>query len=1528
MMFFDRWRRSKTVGKRSRDVRCGMPAARRRLQLEPLEQRRVLSVTINPITGPDSGGVFDVSAGKDLYVPVVGSDQGLPITYNASSSDPNVQVSVLTGNPTLQFSVSGTDVNGAAFSGTMTFQLFENIAPQTVQGIINQVNAGLYDGSSFYRMETSPTFQLIQGGIEMTSGKSDTTVLPDEFNVDATFNSSGLLAMANAGLGTATSEFFVTAPNRPLADDPQALNFGYTIFGQLITGQDIYDKILNVPTTSSNGIHFANNAVTITSASIITDFQDAVLQISEPNGYTGTSTITVTGLGSDSSVGQQSFVVSVAAPATSQSSPLLLDPVINRTTSENQPVSFQISASDFYGDPPTFTVTGADSFNATPANVTVQVTPVSNGVATVTLTPANGFTGTISLVAHAEDSTASLHDAQAFRLTVSANFAVSSVTGPINSSNETNTSASGTGTVGDTISAVASDGTNSTAAHTTTVDANGNWSISGIDVSSLADGTITYTVNDTTNAASGSKTSTKDTVAPAVSITSVTNPITQANQTSASASGTGEVGATISLVASDGTNLTTAKTTTVDANGNWSISSINLSSLADGAITFSATATDAVGNMAPDEMTATKDTAAPAVAITSVTDPITIASRTSASASGTGEVGATISLVASDGTISTTAQMTTVDSNGDWSISLIDLSSLADGTITFTAAAADSAGNTGSATATATKTTIVLTTVTGPVNAGNVASASASGAGEAGASVSLVVSDGTNSTGAYTTTIAGDGTWSISGIDLSALADGPLTYTATATDQLENSAVVSKTASKDTVAPSITLSSVTDPVNLSDANNVSASGTSEAGATISVAVSDGTNSTTAQTTTADASGNWSISGIDVSSLADGTITFTATATDAAGNSSSTDMTAAKDTVAPAVAVTTVTNPVTLASHTSAAASGTGEVGAAISLVVGDGTHSTIPMTTTVDANGNWSVSGIDLSTLADGTITFTATATDEAGNTAQSSMTATKTTVAVTVVTNPVNSANVTSASASGTGEVGATVSLVVSDGTNSTTPMTTTVDANGNWSISGINLSALADGTLTYTATASDSTNNMATATKTASKDTVAPAVSITSVTNPITSSDAGNTSASGTGEAGATISLVASDGTSSTSALTTTVDANGTWSISGINVSALADGTITYTATSTDAAGNSATTSQASTKQAAATASLSGTVFVDANANGVHDSGESALAGVIITLRGVDTQGNAIPSQTTTTASDGSYSFANLPAGTYSISEAQPAKISDGSAIVGNLGGSAGTNLISGVSVPTAAAGSGYDFSEKGLANGVVSQRLFLASAPSAQQTFNNTVAKYGTTAPVVTSIVKSDAQATSGGTATYTVTFNETVTGVDAADFALATTGGVSGASIASVTGSGATYTVTVNTGSGHGNLGLNLVDQDSIFDLASSPLGGAAPATTTTTGPPTRSASRSASHRLPTRSMPPARARPRRAEPPRRATRSRWWPATARIRPPPRPRPPPPTAPGRLAASTSPRWPTVRSRTPPPPPAPRAPPASLA
>ena len=91
------------------------------------------------------------------------------------------------------------------------------------------------------------------------------------------------------------SEFFLTGPSQPLADEPQALNYNYTIFGQLLTGQAIYNEILNVPTTNQGGVNIANHPVTITSASIVTsNTQDAVLQISEPAGFTGNANITVT----------------------------------------------------------------------------------------------------------------------------------------------------------------------------------------------------------------------------------------------------------------------------------------------------------------------------------------------------------------------------------------------------------------------------------------------------------------------------------------------------------------------------------------------------------------------------------------------------------------------------------------------------------------------------------------------------------------------------------------------------------------------------------------------------------------------------------------------------------------------------------------------------------------------------------------------------------------------------------------------------------------------------------------------------------------------------------------------------------------------------------------------------------------------------------------------------------------------------------------------------------------------------------
>ena len=93
-----------------------------------------------------------------------------------------------------------------------------------------------------------------------------------------------------------------------------------------------------------------------------------------------------------------------------------------------------------------------------------------------------------------------------------------------------------------------------------------------------------------------------------------------------------------------------------------------------------------------------------------------------------------------------------------------------------------------------------------------------------------------------------------------------------------------------------------------------------------------------------------------------------------------------------------------------------------------------------------------------------------------------------------------------------------------------------------------------------------------------------------------------------------------------------------------------------------------------------------------------------------------------------------------------------------------------------------------------------------------------------PSVSSIVRAGASPTSAPTLTFTVTFDQNVTGVNAADFALVTTGGIVGASITSVTGSGSTYTVVVNRGTGAGTIGLNLVDDDSIQNGGGARLGG--------------------------------------------------------------------------------------------------------
>ncbi|MBL8049826.1 MAG: hypothetical protein JNM46_01265 [Anaerolineales bacterium] len=96
---------------------------------------------------------------------------------------------------------------------------------------------------------------------------------------------------------------------------------------------------------------------------------------------------------------------------------------------------------------------------------------------------------------------------------------------------------------------------------------------------------------------------------------------------------------------------------------------------------------------------------------------------------------------------------------------------------------------------------------------------------------------------------------------------------------------------------------------------------------------------------------------------------------------------------------------------------------------------------------------------------------------------------------------------------------------------------------------------------------------------------------------------------------------------------------------------------------------------------------------------------------------------------------------------------------------------------------------------------------------------------TLPSVISITRADPDPTENAQVNFNVTFSEAVTGVDGSDFTISTLGSISGANISTVNGSGNQYVVTVNTGTGDGVLHIDLIDNDSIVDVNTNPLGGA-------------------------------------------------------------------------------------------------------
>ncbi|MCP3139116.1 peptidylprolyl isomerase [Pyxidicoccus xibeiensis] len=138
--------------------------------------------------------------------------------------------------------------------GAIVVRLFSKDAPKTVANFVglatgekpwtnpdtNKLERGrsLYEGVIFHRV--IPGF-MIQGGDPTGTGRGDPGYrFEDEFQSGRTFNKTGLLAMANAGPGTNGSQFFITTST------PDFLNNRHTIFGEVVQGYDVVEKISNV----------------------------------------------------------------------------------------------------------------------------------------------------------------------------------------------------------------------------------------------------------------------------------------------------------------------------------------------------------------------------------------------------------------------------------------------------------------------------------------------------------------------------------------------------------------------------------------------------------------------------------------------------------------------------------------------------------------------------------------------------------------------------------------------------------------------------------------------------------------------------------------------------------------------------------------------------------------------------------------------------------------------------------------------------------------------------------------------------------------------------------------------------------------------------------------------------------------------------------------------------------------------------------------------------------------------------------
>jgi len=140
-------------------------------------------------------------------------------------------------------------------AGTITLELYPDAAPKTVENFLRYVKDGHYSGTQFHRVIKG--FMIQGGGFDANFWQKPTRApIPIEAQQSAAAglsNVPGTVAMARTGdPNSATSQFFINVGDNKRLDfrSPDAQGYGYTVFGKVVSGMDVVNKIANAPTAA------------------------------------------------------------------------------------------------------------------------------------------------------------------------------------------------------------------------------------------------------------------------------------------------------------------------------------------------------------------------------------------------------------------------------------------------------------------------------------------------------------------------------------------------------------------------------------------------------------------------------------------------------------------------------------------------------------------------------------------------------------------------------------------------------------------------------------------------------------------------------------------------------------------------------------------------------------------------------------------------------------------------------------------------------------------------------------------------------------------------------------------------------------------------------------------------------------------------------------------------------------------------------------------------------------------------------